>query len=90
MQETFSSFRLSPERIRRAMEVIDPVFLNTPQFSSDALNGQLGCTLVMKIETLNPIRSFKGRGVDLFVQQQPAVTGLVCANWWARCCAAAI
>ena len=57
----------SAERIERAAGVIDPVFLNTPQFESGVLNEALGLRLVVKVETLNPIRSFKGRGTDLLV-----------------------
>lgn len=56
------------KRIEAAMGVIDPVFLNTPLATNPALNETLGCHLVAKVETLNPIRSFKGRGTSFFVQ----------------------
>jgi threonine dehydratase len=50
------------ERISKSLQIIDPVFLNTPQFRSDILSRELGADVVLKIETMNPIRSFKGRG----------------------------
>lgn len=55
---------LSPDRIREAAEVIDSVFLNTPQFISDALSRRISLRLLCKIECLNPVRSFKGRGAE--------------------------
>ena len=71
---------LRPETIEQAAKVIDPVFLNTPQFESDALNEALGMSLVVKVETLNPIRSFKGRGTDYFVNQHGDASVFVCAS----------
>lgn len=59
--------RLSLERIEQAARVIDPVFLHSPQFVCEPLSDELGVQLALKIETLNPIRSFKGRGADLLV-----------------------
>ena len=53
--------------ILSARQHIDPVFLDTPAVSYQALDDHLGCSLVAKVETLNPIRSFKGRGTELFV-----------------------
>ena len=51
---------LHPKTIEQAAKVIDPVFLNTPQFELDALSEVLDMRLIVKVETLNPIRSFKG------------------------------
>jgi threonine dehydratase len=71
----------SIDRIHEAAEVIDPVFLNTPQFVCEPLSEQLGVTTVLKVECVNPIRSFKGRGTDYLLHRlgrQPA--GLVCAS----------
>lgn len=59
--------RLSLAHIEEASRTIDPVFLNTPQYLAESFSEVLGCELVVKIETLNPIRSFKGRGADYFV-----------------------
>jgi threonine dehydratase len=53
---------LSLERIEASLEEIDPVFLDTPQFVSDRLSNVLGREVLVKVETLNPIGSFKGRG----------------------------
>ena len=55
---------ISLERIEEARSVIDPVFLDTPQFRSDALSEGLGADVVLKVECLNPVRSFKGRGAS--------------------------
>jgi threonine dehydratase len=56
--------RLHLERIRAAHAVIDPVFRDTPQYACDPLGAALGCSIVLKVETLNPVRSFKGRGTE--------------------------
>ncbi len=61
--------RLKLERILEASQTVDPVFLNSPQYHPESLGEVLGCELVVKVETLNPIRSFKGRGADYFVQK---------------------
>jgi threonine dehydratase len=50
--------------IVRVRSLIDPVFLDSPAFSHGALDAALGCTCTLKVETLNPIRSFKGRGTE--------------------------
>jgi threonine dehydratase len=79
--------RLSLRNIERAATVIAPVFLNSPQFECEPLNAALGATLLLKVETLNPLRSFKGRGADFFMHENlPTLGGqtLVCAtagNW---------
>lgn len=72
--------RLKLTNIERAAQLIDPIFLNTPQYRAEALEAALGCRLVVKVETLNPIRSFKGRGASYFVSQVPGDTTLVCAS----------
>lgn len=61
--------RLSLESIEEASRTIDPVFLHSPQFEVEALSKDLGCSLELKVETNNPIRSFKGRGADYFVSK---------------------
>ncbi len=72
--------RLSLESIERARSTIDPVFLGSPQFVCEPLAAALGCTLTVKVETLNPIRSFKGRGASHFVASLPPEASLVCAS----------
>jgi threonine dehydratase len=59
------STRLDLDRIRAARDVIDPVFLDTPQYECEPLGRELGCTVTVKLETANPVRSFKGRGTEL-------------------------
>ncbi len=66
-----SSSGLSLEKIERSLQFIDPVFLNTPQFRSDSLSRKLESDLVLKVETINPIRSFKGRGAEFLVSCLP-------------------
>jgi threonine dehydratase len=66
---------LSLERIEAAVDEIDPVFLNTPQFVSDQLSEELNRQIVVKVETLNPIGSFKGRGTSLVGRElDPSLT----------------
>jgi threonine dehydratase len=71
--------RLTLTEIENACRVIDPVFLNTPQYECEQLSEILGCQLVLKIETMNPIRSFKGRGADWLLYQSTA-PHLICAS----------
>ena len=53
---------LTAQAIRDAAATIDPVFTGSPQFVHDGLSERLGVPVVVKVETVNPIRSFKGRG----------------------------
>jgi threonine dehydratase len=76
-----SDTRLSLDEMAAAAETIDPVFLHTPQFISQPLSEELGLRLLVKIETLNPIRSFKGRGADFLMSRLAAgEKHLVCAS----------
>ena len=72
--------RLALAHIERALSIIDPVFLATPQYHVESLDAVLGCRLVAKIETVNPVRSFKGRGASLYLADVPAGSELVCAS----------
>jgi peptide deformylase len=75
--------RLSLERIAQAARSVDPVFLRSPQFVSEPLSEALGCTVTVKVETVNPVRCFKGRGADFFVAQlaeRGERRALVCAS----------
>jgi threonine dehydratase len=60
---------ISIDRIREAASVIDPVFLHTPQFVCDPLTNRLGVTVVLKVESVNPIRTFKGRGAEYLLHR---------------------
>lgn len=53
---------LTPAAIRAAATAIDPAFTGSPQFVHEGLSARLGVPVVVKVETVNPIRSFKGRG----------------------------
>lgn len=85
---TTTPHRLSLDHIVVAAAVVDPVFLNSPQFDCEPLSHALGVpSLTLKVESLNPLRSFKGRGADFFMHQNAqrlAGRTLVCAtagNW---------
>lgn len=58
---------ISLDAIAQAMETIDPVFLHTPQYVDPGLSEALGCEVLLKMETLNPIRCFKGRGASVYM-----------------------
>src|ERR687894_2926068 len=73
--------RLSLERIEEAARCIDPVFLVSPQYEAEALGDELRLRLVCKMETQNPIRSFKGRGTDYLLHRLGGEEErLVCAS----------
>jgi threonine dehydratase len=57
--------RLDLGRIRSARRMIDRVFLDTPLYRCESLDRELGCSVSVKLETANPVRSFKGRGTEL-------------------------
>ena len=59
---------LSPDAIRAAHRAIHPAFTNSPQFVHDGLSARLGVPVIVKVETVNPIRSFKGRGTWVAVK----------------------
>jgi threonine dehydratase len=81
--------RLRLSEIIRARSLIDPVFLDTPQFECEPLNDVFGCRLTLKVETLNPIRSFKGRGASFLIRNLAArfpddprpIVGASAGNW---------
>jgi len=63
---------LSVTRIEEAARTIDPVFLNTPQYADAQLGAALGRNVVVKVETANPLRSFKGRGAEFLMAGRDA------------------
>jgi threonine dehydratase len=69
-------------RIEQAAGRIDPLFLNTPVVRSEAMDRVLNCEVLFKVETLTPIRSFKGRGASWLLHElrPTAERGLVCAS----------
>ncbi|MDL5198983.1 pyridoxal-phosphate dependent enzyme [Streptomyces sp. ALI-76-A] len=78
MQKT----RLDTARIRAARRTIDPVFLDTPLYRCDALEPVLGCVVSIKLETANPVRSFKARGTEVVASllAGSAARAAVCAS----------
>lgn len=74
--------RLRLDRVRAAVGDVDPVFLDTPAFPCAALGRALGCSVTLKVETLNPVRSFKGRGTDTVaaVALENGASRVVCAS----------
>jgi threonine dehydratase len=74
--------RLRLDQVRAAVGEIDPAFLDTPALPCAPLGRELGCSMTLKVETLNPVRSFKGRGTETvaaFAREQGA-TRMVCAS----------
>ncbi|MFI6789465.1 threonine/serine dehydratase [Nonomuraea sp. NPDC050383] len=74
--------RLDTARIRAARRVIDPVFLDTPLYRCEALEAALGCAVSVKLETANPVRSFKARGTEVVASllAEHGPRAVVCAS----------
>jgi threonine dehydratase len=70
----------SPDGIITAADRIDPVFRDMPLRRSAKLDARLGVELLLKDETANPIRSFKGRGATNFAALLDGAPALVCAS----------
>lgn len=71
---------LLPERIEAAAAEIPVVFRRTPQFVDERLSLELGRTVVVKVETLNPIGSFKGRGTSVLTRKLDPARTWVCST----------
>lgn len=74
--------RLRLDRVRGAVGEIDPVFLDTPALLCAPLGQALGCSMTLKIETLNPVRCFKGRGTETVAAAvcKQGASRVVCAS----------
>jgi threonine dehydratase len=75
--------RLSLARIAAAATLIDSAFLQSPARECTNLSARVGCELILKDETANPIGCFKGRGAEHFVAHHAMRgerTSLVCAS----------
>lgn len=79
--------RVTPAGIMTAAEQIDHEFAGTPLFEAETLSERHNCRVFLKVETLNPIRCFKGRGAGVFVRRhtrakpgEPIVTASA-GNW---------
>ena len=71
--------KLDRATVQDAITLIDPVFLNSPQLEMATLSETVGFKLIVKVETLNPIRSFKGRGTSYLVRLAKGEE-MVCAS----------
>jgi threonine dehydratase len=67
-------------RIEEAGRTIDPVFAGSPQFVSEQVGAALGRNVLIKVETVNPLGSFKGRGADFLLRSLPRDSIVVCAS----------
>ena len=78
----FDGVRLQLDRVRAVVGEIDPAFLDTPALPCAPLGRALGCSVTLKVETLNPVRSFKGRGTETVaaVARQKGASRVVCAS----------
>lgn len=72
--------RLSIENIKSSVALIDSVFLNTPQYHCKSLSQLFDIDLTVKVETINPIRSFKGRGTEVLVSKSKEHNHLICSS----------
>ncbi len=72
--------RVTTAGIARAAQGINPVFLNTPVVHHDDLDLWLGAHISCKVESLGPLRSFKGRGGDWFMRQRTSRTPVCAAS----------
>src|SRR5579863_5439010 len=75
--------RLDLDRIRSAIPRIAPVFRDTPQYVCSALGEALGCEIMVKLETANPVRCFKARGTETVMARladRPGPRSAVCAS----------
>ena len=87
--DTLPAHRIRLNAIVDALSVIDHVFLNSPQYECELLSEAVGCNLTIKVETANPIRSFKGRGGGYLVARRHRsgafagrrVIGASAGNW---------
>lgn len=73
--------RVTPtvDEIEHAARHLDPRFAHSPLVRLDGVGG--AAELVMKVETLNPIRSFKGRGATTWMREAGAGSaGVICAS----------
>ena len=71
---------ISLANIEKAANTIDPVFRDSPQYVDEQLCAALGRNTIVKVETANPIRSFKGRGADFLVSRLDRKRKIVCSS----------
>jgi threonine dehydratase len=59
---------LDPATIRAARQAVPAIFRDSPQFVSETLSKFAGVQVIVKVECVNPIGAFKGRGTWLAVR----------------------
>ena len=76
------STRLDTAGVQAARGLINPIFLDTPLYRCEALEASLGCKVSIKLETANPVRSFKARGAEVVASllADKGSRALVCAS----------
>jgi threonine dehydratase len=67
--------RIALAAIAEAPSRIPPEFRDSPQYECEPLSAALGCHVTIKVETANPIRSFKGRGASVLVSRLVEAAG---------------
>jgi threonine dehydratase len=68
------------EEIVGAAAHLDPAFAHSPLLRGTSLDAT-GARVTLKVETLNPVRSFKGRGAWTWMRHAGAgIPGIVCAS----------
>ena len=80
--------RVTATGIAAQLPRIDPTFTDSPQYECEPLSEALGARVLLKVETANPIRCFKGRGASLLIADhcgasaapRPVVTSSA-GNW---------
>lgn len=59
---------LEPDAIRAALPRIHPAFRGSPEYVHEGLSRAAGVDVIVKVECVNPIRAFKGRGTWLAIE----------------------
>lgn len=77
---TWTITDLTLEHVSQARKVISPTFLDSPQYEDEQLDAALGQRVTVKLETGNPLRSFKGRGVSYALRDVVEGDLVVCAS----------
>lgn len=80
VSDSWLDLDLSPARIDDAARYIPHEFLNSPQYEDPLLNKDLGRCVTVKVETLNPLRSFKGRGISFALRDLAEGEHIMCAS----------
>jgi threonine dehydratase len=81
------SEHLTTTAIRAAHGRLPAAFRDAPQYVHEGLSATLGVPVIVKVETVNPIRSFKGRGTWVAVHAL-AGEGRITADRPIVCCSA--